>query len=90
MEKKCNILIDIIESDRSDYKNENAETNANIDDSAYINKINSEENYMNEFQYNKEKISNNISGKKGISNDKNSGKNQKKGMQYNKSNIGNK
>ena len=88
--KKCNILIDIIEGDRSDYKNENAKTNLNTDDSFYINKIYSEENYINEFQYNKEKKSNNISGKRGISNDKNSGKTKQKGMQYNKSNIGNK
>ena len=88
--KKCNILIDIIDGDRSDYKNENAKTNLNTDDSFYINKIYSEENYINEFQYNKEKKSNNISGKRGISNDKNSGKTKQKGMQYNKSNIGNK
>ena len=44
--KKCNILIDIIDGDRSDYKNENAKTNLNTDDSFYINKIYSEENYI--------------------------------------------
>ena len=68
--KKCDILIDIIESDRADYKNETAETKSNTENSDDINNNYQEEKYMNE----NEKISKNTSNKGGISNDKKKGK----------------
>ena len=70
MEKKCDILIDIIESDRADYKNETVETKSNTENSDDINNNYQEEKYMNE----NEKISKNTSNKGGISNDKKKGK----------------
>ena len=95
--KKCNILIDIIEGDRSEYKNENFNNDENEKND--ISKEDSKNfgidgNYIFPNPEIYEKYSNNSKNLKGIpisiNNGNKNGKNKQKGMIYNKSNITNK